>query len=70
MLVSIIHADQIWNFDLSIDLPMVSTNHSNLLVSPGDDIDLTCTVEGQVSPDIRWFKGTQPVLAVRSVELQ
>jgi hypothetical protein len=40
---------------------MVSTDDSNLLVSPGDNIDLICRVAGQTFPDIRWFKGNEPV---------
>ena len=41
--------------------PVVSTDNTHVLVSPGDNIDLTCTVTGQKFPDIRWFKGNELV---------
>ncbi len=41
--------------------PVVSTDTSHVLVSPGDNIDLTCSVTGQTYPDIVWFKGNELV---------
>ena len=61
MLVSILGNDRIRDSDPFVDLPMVSTDQPHLLVSPGEDIDLSCNVEGQAFPNIRWFRGTEPV---------
>jgi hypothetical protein len=41
--------------------PSVSTNNSHILVSPGDNIDLPCSVTGETYPDIRWFKENELV---------
>jgi hypothetical protein len=41
--------------------PVVSTDNSYAFISPGDNVDLTCSVAGQTFPDIRWFKGNEPV---------
>ena len=41
--------------------PNVSTENNHVFISPGQDVDLTCTVAGQLYPDIRWFRGTELV---------
>jgi len=41
--------------------PSVSTNNSHILVSPGDNVDLPCSVTGETYPDIRWFKENELV---------
>jgi hypothetical protein len=41
--------------------PIVSTDNAHVLVSPGDNVDLTCRVTGETFPDIRWFRGNEPV---------
>lgn len=64
MLVSILGNDRLRDCHPFLDLPMVSTDQSHLLVSPGEDIDLSCNVDGQAFPDIRWFRGTEPVLTL------
>ena len=46
---------------MNIEPPIVSTNTSHILVSPGDNIDLICDVAGQTFPDISWFKGNELV---------
>lgn len=47
--------------DFSIEPPDVSTDYSHILVAPGDHIDLRCRVSGEIFPNIRWFKGNEPV---------
>ncbi len=44
-----------------IEPPVVSTDKSHVLVSPGGNVDLKCNVIGQTYPDIRWFKGSELV---------
>jgi hypothetical protein len=44
-----------------IEPPIVSTDNTHVLVSPGDNIDLICRVTGETFPDIHWFKGNEPV---------
>ncbi|CAF1147431.1 unnamed protein product [Rotaria sordida] len=44
-----------------VEPPIVSTENSHILVSPGHDIDLKCNVIGEAYPDIRWFRGNEPV---------
>ncbi len=46
---------------LFLDPPTVSTDNSHVFVEPGSNVDLTCSVMGQTFPDIRWFKGNEPV---------
>jgi len=41
--------------------PIVSTDNSHVFISPGDNVDLKCSVIGETFPDIRWFKGTELV---------
>ncbi|UJR25150.1 hypothetical protein I4U23_006509 [Adineta vaga] len=43
------------------DPPMVSTNNSHILISPGENVDLICSVPGETFPDIRWFKANELV---------
>ncbi|CAF2244305.1 unnamed protein product [Rotaria magnacalcarata] len=42
--------------------PLVSTENSYILVSPGQDVDLKCNVISETYPDIRWFKGNELVI--------
>ncbi|CAF2494795.1 unnamed protein product [Rotaria sp. Silwood2] len=44
----------------------VSTENSHILVSPGHDVDLKCSVVGETYPDIRWFRENEPVTRHRT----
>ena len=44
-----------------IEPPIISTDHSHLFALPGDNIDLTCRVTGEIFPDIRWYKDNELV---------
>ncbi len=41
--------------------PIISTDNSHVFISPGDNVDLKCSVIGETFPDIRWFKETELV---------
>ncbi|CAF0756370.1 unnamed protein product [Rotaria sp. Silwood1] len=46
--------------------PTVTTESSHILVSPGHDVDLKCSVIGEAYPDIRWFKENELVTRHRT----
>ncbi|CAF0852080.1 unnamed protein product [Adineta ricciae] len=48
--------------------PMVSTDNSHILISPGDNVDLICNVPGETFPDVRWFKSNELVTRHRTSE--
>lgn len=52
---------------LFIERPVVSVEQSHILISPGDDVFLTCNVLGETYPDIRWLKDNQLVNYSNSV---
>lgn len=47
-----------------LDLPIVSIDRFHQLVSPGDDVNLTCNVTSDVLPDIKWFKDDKLVSSI------
>ncbi len=61
MLDKVYCAKSFFIFDIFSEAPIVTTDKSHVLVSPGDDVNLTCHVISERFPDIRWFKGNEPV---------